>query len=254
MPGSIVQVTVNGIPTKVLPAVFYSSELLAIEVWFTIPADYEFAAIAPNGTVSKAVQLTVPNGGMQSVFGMGTPDIQMAFPPSLDTQFSGTVWLIGAEFTPGCVATVTVQGQLPYVAPLLFVNDRTVGWISTIPLAGDVTLQVTNPTLLTSQTITLTVQGAQQPAGAPVVPQVSAPAQVSSPFVGSVHLVGADIQQGAYAELRVPGGAMAMTVPLIRVSSAEAWLTLVYPPVGSYELRVVNPTGDASPWSAFDVR
>jgi hypothetical protein len=41
---------------------------------------------------------------------------------------------------------------------------------------------------------------------------------------------------------------------LVRVSSAEAWWTLVYPAQGPYEMRVVNPGGAASPWTPFDVR
>ncbi len=146
----------------------------------------------------------------------------MIYPPSLDTQFSGMVWLIGQGFMPGCTLTVLHTKSLPQVVPLLYVNERTVGWsTATPPLPGDVTLQVTNPTLLASSTLTLTV-GTPAP-GSGNVPQASGPSSVSSPFVGSVQLYGTGIESGAVGELRdATSGTLLRQTSLIRVSSAEA--------------------------------
>jgi len=253
-PGSVMHVAVNGVPTKVLPAVFHSAETLGAYVYLTVAADYTFTAVAPDGTTSAPVQLTVPNGGPAALTGLNPPEVHMAFPPSLDTSFSGTVWLHGDQFMPGCVVTALQPGLPPYAVPAVYLNERTIGWVTATPLAGDVTLQVTNPTLMSSRTFTLTVGSppAAGPGGA--APQVSHPGQVASPFVGTVHLVGAGILPGAWAELRDSTTGRAATTPLIRVSPNEAWWTLVYPQPGAYEVRFVNPGGAASPWTAFDVR
>jgi hypothetical protein len=248
-------VSYQGTPVAVLPAIFYSSELLGLSVAIPTPGDYTFTAVAPDGSTTAPLPVTVQPGAPAAAFGLTPPDVQLVFPPSLDTSFTGTVWLVGDGFAPGCVVTASVPGLPPVVAPALYLNQRTVGWVAATPVAGTVTLQVTNPTLLTSQTFTLTVGTPPAgPSGAPA-PHLMAPPDVTSPFLGSVHLLGQGIAVGATAELR-PAGATAATASasLVRMSSSEAWWMLVYPQPGSYEVRVVNPDGGASPWRAFDVR
>ena len=192
------------------------------------------------------------NGGVNSLFGLNQPEVWMVYPPALDTSFMGTVWLMGDHFMPGSVVTVSMPGLPPYVAPLLWVNQQTVGWITTTPLAGNVTLQVTNPTMMTSATFTVSVgQATGAPGGQP---QAYAPGAVQSPFVGSVHLTGSDMVPGAVIEWRPTGSTTAQTMPLVIVSSAEAWWTLTYPSAGQYEYRVVNPGGAATGWQPFEVR
>lgn len=252
VPGSVISVEVNGVWTKFLPATFHSSELLGVYVYLTVPADYTFTAVAPDGSRSTPVTFTVANGGLQTTLGLNPPQVHMAYPPSLDTNFSGTLWLIGDQFMPGSVALVSVANLPPVPLPLQFVNERTVGLMTATPFAGDITIQVSNPTFLTSQTITVTVGPAATPAAA-TVPTFSAPGAVTTPFVGTVHLTGTDLLPGAMAELRAPGGPTLSATPLIRVSSQEAWWTLTYPTPGAYEVRVVNPGGAAAPWTPFQV-
>ena len=255
VPGSVISVEVNGVWTKFLPATFYSSELLGVYVYLTVPADYAFTAIAPDGSASTPVNFTVPNGGLQAVLGLNPPQLNMVYPPSVDTNFSGTLWLIGDQFMPGSVALVSVAGSFPIPMQLQFVNERTVGLSTATPFAGDITIQVSNPTFLSSQSVTVTVSGAAvtPTLSAPLTPSFAAPSAVVSPFVGSVHLSGTDFESGAVVELRELGGPLVSTTSLIRVSSLEAWWTLVYPARGQYELRVVNPGGAAAPWAAFSV-
>ncbi len=256
VPGSIISVAVNGIPTKVLPATFVSSELLSTYVYLTVPATYTFTALAPDGSASTPIDVVVPDGGAAALFGLEDPEIQLVFPPSLDTSFAGTVWLIGDHFMPGSAVTVSVAGVPVLVEPLVFVNDRTVGWVTATPFAGDVTIQVTNPTLRSSGELTLTVGPATPPVGASgPTPQVTGPSSVASPFLGAVHLIGAGIVPGAVAELRPRGGGAAVaTSPLVWLSTSEAHWMLVYPQPGAFEMRVVNPGGAASPWRPFEVR
>lgn len=251
-PGSSLLVSVNGIPTKVLPAAFHGSDLLSTWVHLTVPADYEFAALAPDGTTSTPVRVTVPNGGPAVNLGLSTPDVQMGFPTRLEVGFAGVVWLMGRGFVPGAVVTVQQPGLPPQVAPLLFLNERTVGWVPGLLIAGSATVTVTNPTYLSSTPVTFTI-GPPVPAGS-ATPGVSFPGGVSAPFLGSVHLVGTGIELGAVVEHRPAGGGAAWTTPLLRISPAEAWWTLLYPAPGRYEARVVNPGGAASPWEPFQVR
>lgn len=252
VPGSIIEVAVNGTPIKFLPANFGSSELLSVYVSLSVPATYTFTAVAPDGTHSTGVTFVVPAGSPASLLGLNPPEVHMVFPPSLDTQFSGTVWLMGEEFQAGCVVLVEAGGLPIATVPLVYVNERLVGWVTATPMPGDLTLTVSNPTFLSSTPLTLSVGAATATAGA--APQVSLPTSVAAPFAGSVHIVGNGILQGATAELRANGSAMAQSTSLILVSTQEAMWTLVYPTPGTYEARIVNPGGAASPWTTFTVR
>lgn len=251
VPGSMIAVDVNGVPTKVLPATFYSSELLGVYVNLTVAADYTFTPVAPDGTRAAGVTFTVPNGGLPSLLGLTQPDVQMVYPPSLDANFSGTVWFMGRGFVAGCTATLQVGGIPLAVVPLTYLNERTVGL--TLPLVnpGDLTITITNPSFLSSTPLILTVGPAPATTATPVA---WGPGSIASPFVGSVHLSGSDIASGAIVELRPLGGAVLSRTPLVRVSSNEAWWTLVYPTPGAYEARVVNPNGATGNWWSFDVR
>ncbi len=251
VPGTFLQVWVNGTFTKVLPATFYSSELLSTYVHLTVPADYDFVAVAPDGSTSAPLRLTVPAGNPAAYFGLLPPVVHMVYPPDLTASFTGTVWLMGESFVPGCFATVLQPGVPPLVVPLTYVNERTVAWTLLLPPAGDVTLQVTNPSLLSSGSLTLPV-GPAPAAGA--APQAFFPGGVTAPFLGSVRIFGADLALGATVERRDPRTGAVTSTPLVRVSPVEALWTLVYPGPGTYEVRVVNPGGAASPWSLFDVR
>lgn len=253
VPGSVISVEVNGVWTKFLPATFYSSELLGVYVYLTVPADYAFTAVAPDGTQSTPVRFTVPNGGLQAVLGLNAPSVFMVYPPRLDTAFHGTLWLIGDQFMPGSVALVSAGNLPPFVMPLQFLNERTAGLLWSAPFPGDVTIQVMNPTTLTSQAFTVTVGQAAAPTGVGTAPVFAAPSQVASPFVGTVHLAGDGFLPGAWAELRTPGGATLSATPLIYISSREAWWTLAYPQPGNYEVRVVNPGNAAAAWAPFQV-
>ena len=98
-----------------LPAVFHSSEVLSTYVFLTVAADYEFIAIAPDGTQSTAAFLRVPQGSPAALVGYVQPDVAMVYPPSLDTQFSGTVWLLGQGFMPGCTLSVLRAGVVQQI-------------------------------------------------------------------------------------------------------------------------------------------
>jgi len=252
VPGSVIAVDVNGVPTKVLPATFYSSELLGVYVNLTVAADYTFTPVAPDGTRGAGVTFTVVDGGLQSLLGLTQPDVQMVYPPSLDANFSGTVWFMGRGFVNGCTATLQVGGIPIAVVPLNYLNERTVGLSLPLVNPGDLTITITNPSFLSSTPLILTV--GQAPTTGTATPVAYGPGSITSPFVGSVHLNGNDIESGATVELRALGGAVFSTTPLVRVSSNEAWWTLVYPAPGAYEARVVNPNGAAGPWWSFDVR
>ena len=251
-PGSLIAVDVNGVPTKVLPATFYSSELLGVYVNLTVAADYTFTPVAPDGTRAAGVTFTVANGGIQSLLGLTQPDVQMVYPPSLDANFSGTVWFMGRGFVAGCTATLQVGGIPLAIVPLDYLNERTVGLSLPLVNPGDLTITITNPSFLSSTPLILTV--GQAPSTGTATPVAYGPGSIASPFVGSVHLNGSDIASGASVELRPLGGSVFSTTPLVRVSSNEAWWTLVYPAPGAYEARVVNPNGAAGPWWSFDVR
>ncbi len=252
-PGSFFLVTVNGVPTKTLPATFYSSELLSTYVYLTVPATYTFQAIAPDGSSSTPVTFTVPNGGVSALLGQNAPSVQMVYPTRLAGSFAGTVWLLGDQFMPGAVATIQQPNLPPMIVPLLVVNERTAGWVVGPLQPGSVTVTVTNPTLLSSTAVTLPV-GATPPGAAAATPSAYLAGGVSSPFLGTVTVYGSDLALGAVMELRPVGGATVTSTPLVRISSGEAWWTLVYPAAGQYEVRVVNPGGAASSWMSFDVR
>lgn len=252
VPGSFIAVDVNGVPTKVLPATFYSSELLGVYVNLTVPADYTFTPVAPDGTRAAGVTFTVVDGGLQALLGLTTPDVQMVFPPSLDASFSGTVWFMGRGFVNGCTATLQVGGIPIAIVPLDYLNERTVGLDLPVLNPGDLTITISNPSFLSSTPLILTV--GQAPTTGTTTPTAYGPGSLASPFVGSVHLTGSDIESGAEVELRPLGGATLSKTPLVRVSSNEAWWTLIYPTPGSYEARVVNPNGAAGAWWSFDVQ
>lgn len=254
VPGSVLLVTVNGVPTKFLPATFHSSGLLSTFVYLTVAATYDFAAVAPDGTTSAPVTFTVRDGGTTTLLGLNPPDVQMVYPTHLDGSFAGTVWLLGDQFMPGAVATIQQPGLPALVTPLVVVNERAAAWLVGPLVQGSVTVTVTNPTLLSSTALTLPV-GAAPPGGAPgATPSVYMPGGVTSPFLGTVTVYGADLALGAAVELRPVGATGATQTPLVRLSSGEAWWSLVYPAAGHYEVRVVNPGGAASPWTPFDVR
>jgi hypothetical protein len=257
VPGSVVQVDFQGSPLKWLPATFSSSELLGVYVNLTLPGDYDFRALAPDGTLSSPARVTVQAGSPAALFGLTQPDVQMVFPPSPDTNFAGTVWLMGDGFVPGSSLIVQAPGLPPLPAPLTHVNDQTVAWLTATLLPGDYVLHVVNPTLQVSQSFTLTVNAAgtspATAAGLPA-PQVVGPGSVAAPFVGTVRLYGAGILPGATVEMRPAGSQAAASTALISVSTAEAWWTLVYPQPGSYEVRVVNPDSQATGWWTMDVR
>lgn len=261
VPGSTVEVSYQGAFVKYLPATFYSSEVIGVSVNLTIPGDYSFRAVAPDGTLSTAAPLTVANGTPASLFGLAQPEVHMVYPPSPDTAFAGTMWIMGRDFAPGSTLLVQAPGFLaPVVAPLLHSNDETLGWVTATLIPGDYVLQVLNPSLQVSVPFTVTVTGpaptATPTVGAPLPPpRVYAPSGVTSPFVGSVRLYGVGILPGASAELRdATTQALVSATPLVSVSTAEAWWMLLYPQAGTYEARVVNPDGQATPWRTFDVR
>lgn len=254
VPGSLISVEVNGVWTKFLPATFTSSELLGVYVYLTVPADYAFTAVAPDGTQSTPVRFTVGNGGLNAVLGQNPPQVHMVYPPRIEVGFAGTLWLIGDQFMPGSVAMVSAGNLPPVPFPLQFVNERTAGLTFGALAPGDVTIQVLNPTLLASQPMTLTVGPAAAGPSAAAAPRFAAPSQVASPFVGSVHLAGDGFLPGAWAELRAAGGTTLLSAtPLLWISTREAWWTLAYPQPGAYEVRVVNPGGAAAPWATFQV-
>jgi hypothetical protein len=85
---------------------------------------YSDGHFAPDGTRSTSIQLTVPDGGVTGLLGVNPPDVSMVYPPSLDTSFTGTVWLVGSGFVRGCWATVLSPRLPPYVVPLDFLNER----------------------------------------------------------------------------------------------------------------------------------
>ena len=87
----------------------------------------DLAAAFKRERFSTPIQLTVPDGGVNTLLGLNAPDVTLVYPPSLDTSFTGTVWLMGSGFVRGCWATVDSPGLPSYLMPLTFLNERTVG-------------------------------------------------------------------------------------------------------------------------------
>jgi hypothetical protein len=258
-PGSSVLVSYQGVPIKVLPGLFYSSQVLGVDVFLTIPGDYDFAALAPDGTTSTAVAMTVASGGAQGAFTLEAPSLQMVYPPSFDTSFVGTAWLLGDHFMPGATLLASYAGGPDVVLPLVFVNSQVVGWVGATPQAGDLTLRVENPTLLSSTPVTLKVatagsSGSGGASGAPAPQLLAPPTSVGAPFLGNLKIYGQAFAVGARVELTdVASGAMTAT-EVLYVSPGEVWWELVYPPAGSYQAVLRNPDGQATPGWPFQVQ
>jgi len=253
VPGSTVLVSFQGAPVALLPGIFTSSEVLGIDTVFLTAGAYTLTVVAPDGTTSAPLALPVTSAGPSGVLTIADPDLQMIWPPSFDTTFVGTVWILGDSFLPG--ATLVGSGPTgPFVAPLLYVNECTLGWVTATPVAGNYTLQVTNSTtLLTSTAVTITVGAPASPGPGFAAPGlVYAQPSVASPFLGTVRVFGSDFLPGAVLELTDSSGNTTST-PLLFVASDEVWWVLVYPSTGTYQALVRNPDGQATPSWAFTV-
>jgi hypothetical protein len=251
VPGSFVQVSFQGSPIALLPSVFFSSAVVGVDVTFLVAGDYSFTAIAPDGSLSSALALTVATPTSSGI--LAAPAVNMVFPPSVDTTFMGTVWIMGDHFLPG--ATLTGTGPLgPFVAPLTFVNERTLGWYTATPIAGSYTLQVLDPTWQLSQSVTITVGAPQAPVGSFPTPVVTyTDHSVVSPFFGCVRIFGQDFLPGSVVDLESKATGAILTTPLLFVGSSEVWWTLVYPAPGDYVATLRNPDGQATASWSFTV-
>jgi hypothetical protein len=250
VPGSTVLVSYQGSPVAWLPGIFTSSEVLGIDTVFLTDGDYTLTVIAPDGTSSAPLALTVAAAPSGSSL-LAAPEVHMVWPAAFDTSFAGTAWILGDHFEPGAV----LSGTSPvgsFVAPLLFVNERTLGWVTATPVAGNYSLQVVNPTLTTSTPVTVTVGTPLAPGGLPAPGLVYAQTSVSSPFVGTVRVFGSNFLPGAVLELTDSRSNVTRT-PLLYVASDEAWWELFYPQPGSYQALVRNPDGQATPSWPFTV-
>jgi hypothetical protein len=247
-----VLVQYQGMTVGVLPATFYSSELVGLTVSFAASGSYTLTAVAPDGSTSTPLTLTVGSGSGMTASLTAAPELQMVWPPSFDTNFTGTVWIMGDGFLPG--ATLTGDGPTgPFVAPLLFVNSNTLGWVTATPVAGTYTLQVANPTLLESSPVQITVGAVTAPTGTyPAPTLVYAQSSVASPFLGTLRIFGNDFLPGAELELTDASGNTTST-PLVFVASDEVWWELVYPETGTYTALVRNPDGQATTTWSFSV-
>jgi hypothetical protein len=255
IPGSWIRVSYMGVPIKVLPSVYDSSQLVGVYVYLTVPGDYIFEALAPDGSLSTPLALTIPQGHLPGL-NPADPELHMVYPPDLRVGFAGTVWLMGDNFAPGASLLVQFDNAPPVALPLIYMNERSLGWITAMPVAGAVTMRVVNPDLRSTIPLTLTVT-APQPTPGHLFP---APAllllqnSVGAPFLGTVHLYGSDFLPGALLEVTAAATGQKQTTPLVFLSSAEMTWMLAYPQPGSYEIVVVNPDGQRSaPWT-FDVR
>lgn len=252
VPGSSVLITFQGMPVALLPGVFFSSEILGVDVLLAAPGAYTFAAVAPDGTTSRSLSVNVAPPSSSSPTA-AAPAVHMIWPPAIATSFVGTAWILGENFLPG----TTLVGTGPtgtFAEPLLFVNERTLGWPIAAPLAGSYTLQVVDPLLRASPPLTLTI-GAAAPPGTPqpAPTLVYAQSSVASPFLGTVRVFGTNFLPGAVLELTDTKSGAKTTTPLIFLASDEVWWMLVYPGRGSYEALVRNPDGQATPSWSFTV-
>ncbi len=251
VPGSMVLVGYQGV-TAVLPGVFFSSQVLGVNVAFTVAGDFTFTAVAPDGSVSTDITVKV-TAASAAPFTVAPPNVNMVWPPSMDTTFVGNVWLMGDHFLPG--ATLVGNGPTgPFVAPLVFVNERTLGWVTATPIAGSYSLAIMNPTFATSTTFTVTVGAPVAPAGTLPPPALASVQQsVLAPFVGSVRIYGRDFLPGAVVELKETTTGLTTATPVVFIGSAEAWWMLFYPAPGSYEATLRNPDGQATATWPFSV-
>ncbi len=250
LPGSTVLVSYQASPVAWLPGIFTSSEVLGIDTVFLAGGDYTLAVIAPDGTSSAPLALTVAAAPSGSSL-LAAPEVHMVWPASFDTSFAGTAWIMGDHFEAGAV----LAGTSPvgsFVAPLLFVNERTLGWVTATPVAGSYSLQVVNPTLAASATVTVTVGPPSAVAGLPAPGLVYAQSSVASPFVGTVRVFGSNFVPGAVLELTDAKGNVTST-PLLSIASDEVWWELFYPAPGTYQALVRNPDGQATPSWPFTV-
>lgn len=252
-PGSSVLVSYQGTPVVLLPGVFFSSQVLGVTVTFTVAGDYTFTAVAPDGSSSPALTKTIAAQPATSGFSLAAPEVQMVWPPSTDTSFMGTVWIMGEHFLPG--ASLVGNGPTgPFVMPLSFVNERTLGWITATPIAGSYSLAVMNPTFATSKAVTITVGVPSAPAGTLAAPTLAyTQTSVAAPFVGSVRVYGKGFLPGAVLELKDTATGTIAVTPLVFVGSSEVWWMLVYPASGSYEATLRNPDGQATTSWPFSV-
>lgn len=251
-PGSTLLVTYQGLPLKVLPLNFDSSQLVSAYVFLTIAGDYEFTVVAPDLTQSPAYPLTIPQGPPPALTNPNDPELHMIFPPTITAGYTGNIWLMGDHFVPGSTLVLHAQGTPAITLPLNFVNSRNLGWITSLPLAGDVTIRVLSPDLRTSNTLQLTIDPnpvtttGQFPA--PII--AFGPSLVEAPFLGTVRLVGQDYLPGAVLEIKDTVRGTVTTSLLTFQSSSEVTWMAPYPQPGDYELTVINPDGQRSaPWS-----
>jgi hypothetical protein len=252
VPLSTVIVGFQGASIAILPVAFYSSETVGIEVTFVAAGDYTFTMVAPDGSQSLPLTLTVAPS-TTPLFSVNPPAITGVWPPAFDTTFVGNVWIMGTGFLPGAMLVGTGPTG-PIAAPLLFVNERTLGWVTATPLAGSYTLQVMNPTFAQSSSVTVTVGQPTVPLGALQAPSlVYAQQSVASPFVGTVRIFGKNFLPGAVVEMTDANG-YTVNTPLIFVASDEVWWMLVYPTSGTYTVLVRNPDGQATPTWSFVVQ
>lgn len=256
MPGTTIVVSYQGVPTKILPATFDSSELLGVYVFLTVPGDYTFEALLPNGQLSNPIQMTVDQGPLPGVLNPNDPELQMMFPPSVPVGFTGTIWIMGENFSPGASLLVKAPNFPATPIPLTYVNNRSLAWTLTAPLPGSFSARVINPDLRSTDEVIMTVvpqnPGQGQLFNRPSIAAVSS--QVSAPFLGTVHIFGADFLPGAVVEMTDIATQTTVTMPVAMVSSDQVQWMLAYPQPGSYEVRVINPDGQSTGVFNFDVQ
>lgn len=261
-PGTSVVVGFGGATVAVLPGTVYSSETVGADAFFLAAGDYTFTLLAPTGVTSNAITVTVKAAAANGSWLTETPDVSMLFPPSFDTSFVGTVWIMGDHFVPGAMIHCARAGYPDAWFPLTFVNDRSLFWETATPLAGDMTLSVVNPTTLESTPLTVhvadvtatassSVPGSVSPVG-PAPRVLLGPTSCVSPFLGAEKIYGQDFQPGAVV-VCVDSSGTATTTAAVFLSSDEVWWELVYPLSGTYEVLVRNPDGQSTKAFNFTV-
>lgn len=255
-PGSQILVTFQGLPIKTLSTNFLSSELLSAYVFLTIPGDYRFEALAPDGSISGGFDLTIPQGTLPGVFANVDPAIQMTFPTQFQQGFLGSIYIIGDHFSPGAQLLVQTPNLPAFTAPLTYINSRTLAWTIAAPLPGSVNVRVVNPDLRSSTPVTLTFGPSPilQTGTFPRPSVAFGPSLLSAPFVGSSHIYGQDFLPGALIEWKDLSTNQITLVPAGYVSNQELIWTVAYPAPGQYELVVVNPDNQRSTPLTVDVQ
>ncbi|HEY3382541.1 MAG TPA: hypothetical protein VGK32_12275 [Vicinamibacterales bacterium] len=247
----------NGTTTTVGPSAitFGSSTVFQTMVTLTQSGSYSLRVVNPDGQTSEPWAFTVnalDPPVRPAVTGLSPSSPTMSTAPQ-------PIYVAGTNLQSGLSVTVTLpNGTTTTVGPsaITFGSSTVFQTMVTLAQSGSYSLRVVNPGGQTSEPWTFTVKAPDVPR--PVISSVS-PIASGSPTRSSVAQLltvrGTGFQSTLTAVLTSPSGATA-TFAGSAIQAASSTLFQIYAvlsEVGSYSLRVSNPSGPASEASSFTV-